>query len=82
MSFQITCPECGLRPVWEFHYGGPVLDPPPADPDEKAWGKYLYDKPNICGQQHEWWCHRSACKTWFTLHRDTRTNKVVQNTEG
>lgn len=77
MSFQIACPNCGVRPVWEFHYGGPVTSSAPPNPTERQWGAYLFDKPNICGEQHEWWVHRSACKTWFTAKRDTRTNTVL-----
>lgn len=86
MSFQIACPNCGVRPVWEFHYGGPVTarpvpSEPGAEPDEKQWGAYLFDKPNTCGEENEWWTHRSACKSWFLVRRDTRTNTVIGTRE-
>ena len=77
MSFQIKCPNCGQRPVWEFHYGGPVQARPATSADQRAWTAYIYDKPNIRGVQIEWWHHRSACKQWFMAERDTRSNQVV-----
>ena len=77
MSFQMDCPNCGRRAVWEFHYGGPSKTRPAPDADARTWSAYLYDKPNIAGEQTEWWYHRSACKLWFIVHRDTRTNQVI-----
>jgi len=76
MSFQITCPNCGVRPVWEFHYAGPVAVRPDSNADAREWTAYLYDKPNIRGMQTEWWIHRSACKAWMIVERDTNTNTV------
>lgn len=81
MSFQLDCPNCGVRPVWEFHFAGPSRkrpDPGDAAISERQWAEYLYNRPNTCGQQTEWWYHRSACKTWFLAHRDTRTNEVLE----
>jgi len=78
MSFQIECPNCGLRPVWEFSYGGASRKRPEGDITERQWAEYLYNRANICGEQVESWYHRSACKTWFLAHRDTRTNQVFE----
>ena len=78
MSFEIICPNCGLRPAWEFHYGGPSKTRPAPDADARTWSAYLYDKPNIAGEQTEWWYHRSACKLWFIVRRDTRTNQIFE----
>lgn len=78
MSFEIACPNCGVRPVWEFHYGGPVRARPAPSADEREWAQYLYNRPNNCGVQTESWYHRSACKGWFTVRRDTRTNQVLE----
>ena len=78
MSFQIECPNCGVRSVWEFHYGGPSKTRPAPDADARVWSAYLYDKPNLAGEQTEWWYHRSACKLWFIVRRDTRTNVVIE----
>ena len=81
MSFQIDCPNCGVRPVWEFHFGGPSRLRPAADDQamtERQWAEYLYNRPNTCGEQTEWWYHRSACKTWFLARRDTKSNTVLE----
>ena len=77
MSFQIDCPDCGRRPVWEFHYGGPLQSRPLPTDDAAIWTDYNYNKPNIRGVQVEWWFHHSACKEWFIAERDTRANKVL-----
>ena len=77
MSFPIECPNCGRRPVWEFHYGGPVQPRPGHDADRETWTAYLYDMPNVCGKQTEWWYHGSACKLWFLAERDTLSNQVL-----
>ena len=77
MSFQLDCPNCGRRPVWEFRYSGPVQPRPQLSDDDETWTAYLYDKPNIRGRQTEWWYHRSACKLWFVAERDTQTNEVL-----
>ena len=77
MPFQIDCPNCRTRPVWEFHYGGPVQARPAPDASDEDWTAYLYNRPNIRGVQVEWWYHRSACKMWFVVERDTRTNQVL-----
>ncbi len=77
MSFQIDCPNCCLRPVGEFRYGGPVRERPKASDDEARWTDYLYNKPNVRGLQTEWWYHRSGCKTWFIVERATRVNQIL-----
>ncbi len=76
MSFQIDCPNCGCRPVWEYHYSGPSRKRPAGAATEREWAEYLYNRSNIAGEQTEWWYHRSACKLWFLVRRDTRTNQV------
>jgi heterotetrameric sarcosine oxidase delta subunit len=79
MSFQINCPNCGPRGVWEFHFSGPAGDEarPPQDADAKSWTNFIYNKSNIRGVQTEWWYHRSACKLWFLVERNTATNEVL-----
>jgi len=77
MSFQIDCPNCSRRPVWEFHYGGPVRSRPAPTAEKDEWTDYLYNKPNIRGVQFEWWYHHSACKLWFVVERETKTNEVL-----
>jgi sarcosine oxidase subunit delta len=78
MSFQITCPNCGPRGVWEFHFSGPVGgERPPQDADANVWTDFIYNKSNVRGVQTEWWYHRSACKLWFLVERNTATNEVL-----
>ena len=78
MSFLILCPNCGLRDIYEFRFGGEAK----ARPDEslvtaEAWADYIYLSRNICGPQKEWWYHTKGCGCWLTLWRDTTTNLPV-----
>ncbi len=78
MSFQIECPNCGPRGVWEFHFSGPAGgERPPQTADAKTWTNFIYNKSNVRGVQTEWWYHRSACKLWFLVERNTATNQVL-----
>ena len=78
MSFQISCPHCGARSVYEFRFGGEVKTRPAPGASEQAWFEYSYVKVNEAGVQKEWWYHRSGCRTWFQAERDTRTNAVLR----
>jgi sarcosine oxidase subunit delta len=69
MSFFLDCPNCGPREVYEFRYGGEILDP-----DSRRHGT----KSNLPGVQHERWYHRLGCRRWFAAERDVRTNLVVR----
>lgn len=62
MSFQIACPNCGLREVTEFRHGGQILRP-----GEPA---------NQPGRQRERWFHRLGCRRWLVAERDIRTHEV------
>ena len=63
MSFQLSCPQCGPRDVYEFRYGGQINDEVPA---------------NFPGVQKERWYHRLGCRRWLLAERDIRTNHVVR----
>jgi sarcosine oxidase subunit delta len=63
MSFMLDCPNCGPREVYEFRYGGQVLETPVGS--------------NLPGPQRERWYHRLGCRCWFTAERDVRTNTVL-----
>ena len=76
MSFQICCPHCGNRSVYEFRFGGEVKRRPTPDAPEEAWVQYIYSRANEAGVQKEWWYHRSGCRQWFQAVRDTLTNEV------
>jgi sarcosine oxidase delta subunit len=62
MSFQLPCPNCGLREVSEFRYGGQL--PGPA--------------LNLPERQRERWYHRLGCRRWLLAERDVRTNEVIR----
>ena len=77
MSFLLTCPNCGVREVTDFGYGGEVTVRPKAKPTQRELNAYNYFRTNVAGVQREWWFHRSGCRAWFQAERDTRTNDVL-----
>lgn len=76
MSYVLTCPNCGIREVTDFGYGGELNPRPREAPSLRELGEYNYFRRNIAGVQREWWNHRSGCGDWFVAERDTRTNEV------
>jgi sarcosine oxidase subunit delta len=76
MSFLLTCPNCGVREVTDFGYGGEVSPRPKERPSRRELNAYNYFRRNVAGVQREWWVHRSGCRAWFLAERDTRTNDV------
>lgn len=78
MSFLLTCPHCGARPVDEFSYRGEILTRSAPDASLRDLGEYIYFRDNVAGVQREWWSHRSGCELWFVAERDTRTNEVLR----
>jgi len=79
MGFLIPCPNCGLRDVYEFKFGGEVKAQPGSEADLKAWRHYLYFNENLSGVQEEWWYHTAGCGDWFKLKRDTATNEIIED---
>ena len=78
---QLTCPNCGLRSVQEFGFGG-EYNPRPREPlacSDLEWTDYLHMRENVLGVQTEWWYHRAGCGLWFLAQRHTKTN-VVETT--
>lgn len=78
MSFLLTCPHCGPRPVDEFTCAGEVTVRPKGSPSFRELTSYLYFRRNVAGLQPEWWAHRLGCEAWFQAERDTRTNEVLR----
>lgn len=76
MSFLLTCPNCGVREVTDFGFGGEFSQRPSGPQDVRELNRYLYFRRNVAGVQREWWVHRSGCRQWFLAERDTRTNAV------
>ena len=79
MSFQVRCPHCGNRSVYEFRFGGEVKQRPTPDEPADAWARYIYEKANAAGVQKEWWYHRAGCRQWFQARRNTLTNEVQES---
>jgi sarcosine oxidase subunit delta len=77
VSYVLTCPNCGVREVTDFGYGGELNPRPREAPSLRELGEYNYFRRNVAGVQREWWNHRSGCGDWFVAERDTRTNEVL-----
>jgi sarcosine oxidase, subunit delta len=77
MSFALTCPNCGERPVAEFRWGGEYHARPAGEVAPREWSDHLYARRNLEGPQVEWWFHRFGCCCWFLARRDTRDNRVA-----
>lgn len=84
MSLLIHCPICGRRNGYEFRYGGEDKGAYPADRpfSPEAWYEYVHANTCLAGVVSEWWCHRHGCGLWFTIYRDTRTNRQVVDPGG
>ena len=77
MSLQITCPNCGQRPVEEFLYGEiPVVPDSITDIDARDLDR-AFMRSNTEGPQTERWFHLFGCRRWLTLRRDTRTDEII-----
>ncbi len=75
---RISCPNCGLRNVSEFRFGG-EYNPRPRQPlsvSDDEWTEYIYMRRNKSGRQTEWWYHRNGCGSWFMAERHTKTNEI------
>jgi heterotetrameric sarcosine oxidase delta subunit len=78
MSLQITCPNCGSRPIEEFLYGEiPATPETITDPDARDLDRaFMHTNPE--GPQTERWFHLFGCRRWLTLRRDTRTDEILK----
>lgn len=78
MSYLLTCPNCGVREVTDFAFGGELSPRPAVAPATlRELGSLVYFRRNVAGVQREQWNHRSGCGAWFLAARDTRTNEVL-----
>ena len=82
MALTLTCPICGKRNGYEFRYGGQDNGPPDDLPyvSPVQWVTYVHLSDCSPVVKKEWWFHRDGCGIWFTLFRDTRSNR--QTTDG
>ena len=72
---KVPCPNCGLRPYTEFSFGGELVPLDEGDPAADFARVYL--RRNAPGRQEERWFHALGCRRWFTLSRDTLTNRIA-----
>jgi sarcosine oxidase subunit delta len=78
MGFQINCPNCGFRDVYEFKFGGEAKERPGPDADIREWRHYIYFNKNANGIHEEWWYHTFGCRTWIKITRNTATHQIIQ----
>lgn len=79
MSFQLTCPNCGKRPVGEFTFRGFFKSRPQQSDEFEKWAEYIFFNPNRMGKQKEWWYHAAGCQRWFVVERDSTNNTDHQS---
>lgn len=77
MSMRISCPNCGVRQVQEFVFGE-ILTPPEGLSGEARNFDRAFLRTNPEGMTVERWFHSYGCRRWFTVERDTRTDRVAQ----
>ncbi len=75
---QVPCGRCGSRPFTEFTFGGEWRELDAPDPESDFARVYLPENPE--GPQRERWFHVMGCRTWSTVLRDTRTNRIERDT--
>ncbi len=78
MGFLLECPNCGLRDVYEFRFGGEVGTRPSFGGTKAEWMDYVFMRRNLAGDEKEWWYHRTGCKRWFQAIRNTTNNSVAR----
>lgn len=77
---SIPCPWCGPRDENEFSYGGEAdLVRPDPSVSDREWTGYLFMRKNPKGSHRERWIHAFGCRQWFTLVRDTTTNRILDS---
>ena len=61
MSFVLECPNCGVREVTDFGFGGEVSKRPEARPSFRELNTYNYFRANVAGVQREWVNQQVRC---------------------
>ncbi|MDR7127212.1 sarcosine oxidase subunit delta [Pseudotabrizicola sp. 4114] len=70
-----SCPFCGSRPEYEFHFGGDAGNERPegfATVAAPVWAEYLHFRNNPKGDTQEVWLHMT-CGELFVMDRNTVT---------
>jgi sarcosine oxidase subunit delta len=74
VALEVPCPHCGPRPSTEFTYGGEQRPVRSVDAEEDYARVFLPE--NRAGPRRERWFHALGCRTWFTITRDTTTDRI------
>jgi sarcosine oxidase subunit delta len=73
----LICPNCGRRSIEEFCYGEiPTVPEGITDPAVRDLDRGFI-RTNPEGETTERWFHEFGCRRWFTVRRDTRTDRVL-----
>ena len=75
MGFLIPCPNCGLRDVYEFRYGGEAKSVPDPSAGLREWRHYAISTATSPAARRNGWYH-GACESWLFVERDTTDNTV------
>ena len=75
---ELDCPNCGLRPIEEFTFGGerPTVPDWITDPLERDID-YAWMHDNVNGLATERWFHAAGCRRWLTVRRNTTVDAVL-----
>ncbi len=75
---RIFCPICGERSIEEYAFGGewPTVPDRITDLAERNID-YVWMFDNLAGESTERWFHEAGCRRWFTVRRDTTTDRVL-----
>ncbi len=77
---MIPCPNCGLRGVEEYRFGGEFPTVPDSVTDAEARNvDYVWFFDNVNGRTKERWFHDAGCRRWLTLQRDTTTDTPISD---
>lgn len=75
----VPCPICGPRNTTDLAYmGETVARPEPTDVARETWRDYLYMRGNPAAWVTEQWYCRAGCRRYFSVERDTATNRFRQ----
>ncbi|HEY0420068.1 MAG TPA: sarcosine oxidase subunit delta [Acetobacteraceae bacterium] len=77
---RVPCPICGPRPEAEFAYGGEAGIARPAEPtavDDADWAAFLHGRTNPKGAHGERWRHVHGCGRFFSVRRDTISDRFL-----
>lgn len=75
----VPCPNCGPRNASDLGYLGEIVPrPQPTEVVPESWRDYLYMRDNPASWVTERWYCRAGCRRYFSVERDTSTNRFRQ----